>query len=216
MEFFRQEYWSGLPCPSPGDLPHPWIEPRSPSLQADSLLSEPLGKQYHQNGDIFLLRSAGVTLSIARLVSGFKWSTVNHYLGTSSIQKIIFGSQLFFCLERMFREASLFWLTCVRSFIGPYLLPSSWLHHCKVKENRAANGSRATMITGNGKYRDISFHCTLLYCASKILCFTNWRFLASLHWASLWVQFSNSTILQLKYVHFLDTMLSLLIDNSVL
>ena len=37
MEFFRQEYWSGLPCPPPGDLPNPGIEPRSPTLQVDSL-----------------------------------------------------------------------------------------------------------------------------------------------------------------------------------
>ena len=44
MGFSRQEYWSGLPCPPPGDLPKPGIEPRSPALQADSLLSEPLGK----------------------------------------------------------------------------------------------------------------------------------------------------------------------------
>ena len=44
MEFSRQEYWSGLPFPSPGDLPNPGIEPRSPSLQADTLLSEPPGK----------------------------------------------------------------------------------------------------------------------------------------------------------------------------
>ena len=41
MEFSRQEYWSGLPFPSPGDLPTPGIEPRSPALQGDSLLSEP-------------------------------------------------------------------------------------------------------------------------------------------------------------------------------
>ena len=41
MEFSRQEYWSGLPFPSPGDLPDPGIEPGSPSLQADALLSEP-------------------------------------------------------------------------------------------------------------------------------------------------------------------------------
>ena len=68
--------------------------------------------QCHQNRDIFLVRSAGMTLSIVRLVSGFKWSTINYYLGTVSIQKIIFRSQLFFCLERMFCEASLFWLTC--------------------------------------------------------------------------------------------------------
>ena len=33
----RQEYWSGLPCPSPGDLPNPGIEPESPALQGDSL-----------------------------------------------------------------------------------------------------------------------------------------------------------------------------------
>ena len=39
----RHEYWSGLPFPSPGDLPNPGIEPRSPALQVDSLLSEPLG-----------------------------------------------------------------------------------------------------------------------------------------------------------------------------
>ena len=45
MGFSRQEYWSGLPFPSPGDLPEPGIEPRSPALQADSLLSEPQGKQ---------------------------------------------------------------------------------------------------------------------------------------------------------------------------
>ena len=41
MEFSRQEYWSGLPFPTPGDLPDPGIEPGSPALQADSLLSEP-------------------------------------------------------------------------------------------------------------------------------------------------------------------------------
>ena len=40
MRFSRQEYWSGLPFPSPGDLPNPGIEPRSPALQADSLLTE--------------------------------------------------------------------------------------------------------------------------------------------------------------------------------
>ena len=40
MGFFRQEYWSGEPFPSPGDLHHPRIEPGSPTLQADSLPSE--------------------------------------------------------------------------------------------------------------------------------------------------------------------------------
>ena len=41
MEFSRQENWSGLPFPSPGDLPDPGIELRSPALQADALPSEP-------------------------------------------------------------------------------------------------------------------------------------------------------------------------------
>ena len=44
MGFPWQEYWSGLPFPSPGDLPDPGIEPRSPALQADSLPSESPGK----------------------------------------------------------------------------------------------------------------------------------------------------------------------------
>ena len=44
MEFSRQEYWSGLLCPSPGCLPDPGMEPGSPALQADSLPSEPPGK----------------------------------------------------------------------------------------------------------------------------------------------------------------------------
>ena len=41
MGFSRQEYWGGLPFPSPGDLSDPGIEPRSPTLQADTLTSEP-------------------------------------------------------------------------------------------------------------------------------------------------------------------------------
>ena len=43
MRFSRQEYWSGLPCPPPGDLPDAGIEPRSLSLQADYLQSKPPG-----------------------------------------------------------------------------------------------------------------------------------------------------------------------------
>ena len=41
MDFSREEYWSGLPFPSPGDLPNPGTEPQSPALQADSLLTKP-------------------------------------------------------------------------------------------------------------------------------------------------------------------------------
>ena len=59
--FSRQEYWSGLLCPPPGDLPGPGIEPRSPALQADSLLSEPLGKPIK-------------TLEWASMLSSTSWS----------------------------------------------------------------------------------------------------------------------------------------------
>jgi len=46
MEFSRQEYWSGLPLPSPWELLDPGIKPGSPTLQADSLLSEPPEKLF--------------------------------------------------------------------------------------------------------------------------------------------------------------------------
>ena len=52
MGFSRQEYWSGLPCPPPGDRPDPGIEPGSAASQADSLPSEPPGKP-----ELFLLPS---------------------------------------------------------------------------------------------------------------------------------------------------------------
>ena len=46
MEFSKQEYWSGLPFPSPGDLPDPGVEPESPTLKADALPTEPPGKTH--------------------------------------------------------------------------------------------------------------------------------------------------------------------------
>ena len=51
MGFSRQEYWSGLPFPPPGDLPDPGIEPGSPTLEADGLTSEPPGKMALDVGD---------------------------------------------------------------------------------------------------------------------------------------------------------------------
>ena len=50
--FSRQDYWSGLPCPPPGDLPNSGTEPGSPALQADSLLSEPSGKHWKELVDL--------------------------------------------------------------------------------------------------------------------------------------------------------------------
>ena len=59
MEVLRQEYWSGLPFPSPGALPDPGINPRSPELQADSLPAEPQVAKKPENtgvGSLFLLQ----------------------------------------------------------------------------------------------------------------------------------------------------------------
>ena len=50
MEFSRQEHWSGLPFPSAGDLPNPGIEPGSPALWAEALLSEPPGTPFLKHG----------------------------------------------------------------------------------------------------------------------------------------------------------------------
>ena len=55
MGFSRQEYWSGLPCPPPGDLHNPGIEPRSPALQEDSLPVEPPGKPADAEAEALIL-----------------------------------------------------------------------------------------------------------------------------------------------------------------
>ena len=52
MGFSRQEYWSGLPFPSPGDIPDPEIKPRSPALQADALPSEPFKQRVKPNVEL--------------------------------------------------------------------------------------------------------------------------------------------------------------------
>ena len=62
MDFSRQEYWDGVPCPPPGDLPSPGIKSRSPALQADSLLSESPGKPKNTGaGSLSLLQGIFLT-----------------------------------------------------------------------------------------------------------------------------------------------------------
>ena len=62
MELSRQEYWSGLPFPSPGDLPDPGIKPGSPALQADSLPSEPPRKRSFYKSIVGAIRMGHFTL----------------------------------------------------------------------------------------------------------------------------------------------------------
>ena len=66
LGFSRQEYWSGLPFPSPGELPDPGIEPRSPALQADALTSEPpqnMFKKERQKRTKLVVRHIEATLT---------------------------------------------------------------------------------------------------------------------------------------------------------
>ena len=77
MEFSRQEYWSGLPFPSLGDLPDPGIEPRSPALQEDPLQTEPPGKPYASLKTnislIFIYAWSSVWYSIVHLCTSCWW-----------------------------------------------------------------------------------------------------------------------------------------------
>ena len=62
MEFSRPEYWSGLSCPPPGDLPNPGIKAKSPTVQVDSLLSEPPGNPENTGvGSLSLLQGNFLT-----------------------------------------------------------------------------------------------------------------------------------------------------------
>ena len=67
MEFPRQEYWSGLPFPSPGDLSDPVIEPRSPALQADTLPSEPPKTTHKKKMLTHLMKHNCVTINVSYL-----------------------------------------------------------------------------------------------------------------------------------------------------
>ena len=70
MGFSRQEYWSGLPCPPPGDHRNPEIEPRSPALQVDSLPSEPPGKP---KNSLSLLRGIFLTQMSNQGLLHYRW-----------------------------------------------------------------------------------------------------------------------------------------------
>ena len=76
MEFSRQEYWSELPFPSPGDVPNPGIELGSPALQAVSLLSEPSGKPKQQCKSAIIICTSA--LSIVPLPSPSHLSKASH------------------------------------------------------------------------------------------------------------------------------------------
>ena len=95
MGFSRQEYWSGLPFPSPGDLPDPGIEPRSPALHVDALTSEPPGKPIWLEWGLNIklkpehlkepVRSAAIRLEIKHTIDVL---CLNHFLSLSTLQSL--------------------------------------------------------------------------------------------------------------------------------
>ena len=93
MEFSRQEYWSGLPFPSLGNLADPGIEPRSPTLQADSFPSEPSGKLTY-NGEsltfqipIFLILNSTIFNLCEKMHMFFEFPKQNSFLDGCQVQK---------------------------------------------------------------------------------------------------------------------------------
>ena len=103
MEFSRPEYWSGLPCHPPGDLPNPGFEARSPALQADSSPSEPQGKPIE-----------GIYLNIIKIIYGkpiasiiFNSERLNaFYLRSGTRQQYLFLLILFNIIANEIRQES--------------------------------------------------------------------------------------------------------------
>ena len=89
MGFSRQEYWSGLQFPSPGDLPNPGLEPRSPAFQADALTSELPGKP--ANAKISIGREGGKKQQTKEEVKSESCSVVSDSVTTMdySVQGIL-------------------------------------------------------------------------------------------------------------------------------
>ena len=89
----KQEYWNRLPFPSPEDLPNPGIEPRSPTLQADSFPSEPSGKLTY-NGEsltfqipIFLILNSTIFNLCEKMHMFFEFPKQNSFLDGCQVQK---------------------------------------------------------------------------------------------------------------------------------
>ena len=98
MGFFKQEYWSGLPFPSPGDRPNPGIEPGSPALQVDALPSEPpwdqkgnqLAKVYKWH--TFMDMAPGVRKERVRCMKRVTWKLI-YYMQNRSPMGICYITQ---------------------------------------------------------------------------------------------------------------------------
>ena len=142
MRFSRREYWSGLPFPSPGELPDLGIEPRSPALRADFLLSDPRGKPTGPSGkspDLYCLICKPVYLFVSLFIvlvcSVAQWCpTLCNPVDCStpaSLSFTIFESLLkLMSIELVMPSiisSSVVPFSCPQSFQAPGSFPVSWL-----------------------------------------------------------------------------------------
>ena len=118
MEFFRQEYWSGLPFLSPGDPPNPGIEPRTPALRADSFPAEPQGKPKNTGvGSLPLLQRIFLTQELSwgllhcrQILSQLSYQRSQKAFRVVRISTFPSGMQYYFlysfCWEKQFSRLS--------------------------------------------------------------------------------------------------------------
>ena len=116
MGFSRQEYWSWLPFPSPGDLPNPGIETGSPALQTDALLSEPPGKSYLN----MLLKSTFILYILQRVTK----VSLTSLLETTQILQAVCSFHLKKCnslFNMLIRKCSIQIISKLTAFIRCFL-----------------------------------------------------------------------------------------------
>ena len=128
MGFSGQEYWSGLPFPSPGDLPYPGIEPETPALQVDPLSSEPAGKPYKRTrkSSSFILLHVAAQFSKQGVHASFWLMSLFVYLPRSGIVGSFFSSTFSFFRIILTVHSSSANLQCRRVPFSPYLFQHLW------------------------------------------------------------------------------------------
>ena len=128
MKFSRQEYWSGLPFPSPGHLPDPGIEPRSPTMQADALPSEPPGKPKEKGLGSCCCSVAQSSLTLCDPIDcSMPGSPVLHYfpeLAQTQVHRVRMPSNhLILCRPRLLLPSV---FPSMRGFFNESVLPIKW------------------------------------------------------------------------------------------
>ena len=161
MEFSRQEDWSGLPCPPPGDVPNPGTEPGSPGLQVDPLPSEPPGKLMNTGmGSLSLLQEIFPTQESNWGLLHCRW-TFYHWSYQGSPGKHLTHSINTMNNRYYYQNYLAKWLffswpsTCSRDLrlLCVKGLTSNWSSPWKMKWNRLKSGDDRDTVTLTGGLR---------------------------------------------------------------